>query len=347
MAEDEGLENANAIQRELQYKQKIANLFSDDVFPLEVHVKRWKALISKRNRSTDGIIDCSQTTTTNCKYANVPQGTFESDEEINARGTISRSTSNVRRQKALISKNKKSVGKLIDCSPTTCIYTGVSLMEFDGGSTIFKSNSDINAESPSPDPLNKQPSPNPPSASSGTTIGESRAATSLSVMPKHDESITFQAPNTVMTTWPPHPSLSPAFTYSLRKKNAESSGPGCMSPQQHYTSNIMHYCEICGVHCSGALCFELHLRGQKHKDETLLEMHLKGQKHKAKQHEMEHGEKIKDENRGQQQFWCELCQVPCMNEETFTLHRKGKKHRRRLYVLEEKKKVEAQRLCHA
>ncbi|KAK4343169.1 hypothetical protein RND71_038985 [Anisodus tanguticus] len=130
----------------------------------------------------------------------------------------------------------------------------------------------------------------------------------------------------------------------------------------------MHYCKDCGVHCAGALCYEIHLRGEKHKvklqcsrdpsnkernkrvrcdlceiycqDETLLEMHLKGKKHKAKEHVLEHGEKIKNENG--QQFWCELCQIPCMNEETFTLHCNGKKHRKHLYVFEEeKKKTEA------
>lgn len=176
-------------------------------------------------------------------------------------------------------------------------------------------------------------------------------------------------------TSPPRPSLSPTYTYSQRKKNAESSNSGFVSPQQQHRPNIMHYCKDCEVYCSGALCYELHLRGNKHKvklqyrgdssvngknkqvircdlckiycqDETSLEMHLKGQKHKAKkQHEMEHGRKIKDEKG--QLFWCELCQVPCMNEETFTLHRKGKNHRRQLYVLEEKKKAEAQGLFHA
>ncbi|XP_049367571.1 uncharacterized protein LOC125832464 [Solanum verrucosum] len=251
----------NAIQRELQYKQKIANLFPDnhdaiDVLPLEV--KRWKALISKRNISTNGRTDCSQTTTT-CKY--------ESDEEINARGIIVKSM-----------------------------------------------------------------------------------------------------------TSPPRPSLSPTYTYSRRKKNAESSNSGFVSLQQQHTTNVMHYCKDCEVFCSGDLCYEQHLRGNKHKvklqcrgyssvngknkqvircdlceiycqDETLLKMHLKGQKHKAKQLEMEHGKKIKDEKG--KLLWCELCQVPCMNEDNFTSHRNGKKHRRQLCVLEELKKAEPRGLYHA
>lgn len=338
MAEDKRMPSIsleNAIQRELQYKQKIANLFPDttDVLPLEV--KRRKALISKKNRSTDGIIDCSQITTS--KYAKVSQEAFESDEEINTRGTISRSNSNVKRQKALISKNKKPAGR-IGCSATTCIHTKVSQetlkhLESDGQSTIFKSNSSVRAEIPS-------------------------SAPNAALLTNHFPS----------KTLPPGPSLSPTYTYSRRKKNEESSNSGFVSSQQQHTPNIMHYCKDCEVYCSGALCYEQHLRGNKHKvklqcwgdssvngknkrvrcdlckiycqDETLLEMHLKGQKHQAKQ--MEHGEKTKDENG--QQFWCELCQVPCMNEETFTLHLKGKKHRRQLYVLEEKKKAEAQGL---
>ncbi|KAL3343150.1 hypothetical protein AABB24_026950 [Solanum stoloniferum] len=303
----------NAIQRELQYKQKIANLFPGhdaiDVLPLEV--KRWKALISKRNISTDGRTDCSQTTTT-CKY--------ESDEDINARGNISRSNSNVKRRKALISKNRKSDGRVSDCGAPTCIHNEVSQetfkhLESDGQSIIVKS-----------------------------------------------------------ITSPPRPSLSPTYTYSRRKKNAESSNSGFVSLQQQHTTNVMHYCKDCEVYCSGDLCYEQHLRGNKHKvklqcrghssvngknkqvircdlceiycqDETLLKMHLKGQKHKAKQHEMEHGKKIKDEKG--KLLWCELCQVPCMNEDNFTAHRNGKKHRRQLCVLEELKKAEPRGLYHA
>ncbi|KAJ8553695.1 hypothetical protein K7X08_024373 [Anisodus acutangulus] len=280
MAEDKGVENANAIQRELQYKQKIANLFPDYVLPLK----------------------------------------------------------EVKRQKALISKNKKSAGRIIDCSATTCKDTGVSQdtlkhLESDGKSTIIKRNSSVNNEIPS-------------------------SAPNASLLPNDFPSMTL----------PPRPLLSPTFTYSRRKKNADSSNSGFVSPRQQHKPNIMHYCKDCGVHCSGALCYELHLRGEKHKvklqcsrdpsnkernkrvrcdlceiycqDETLLEMHLKGKKHKAKEHVLEHGEKIKNENG--QQFWCELCQIPCMNEETFTLHCNGKKHRKHLYVFEEeKKKTEA------
>ncbi|PHT88287.1 hypothetical protein T459_10393 [Capsicum annuum] len=173
-------------------------------------------------------------------------------------------------------------------------------------------------------------------------------------------------------TSPLRPSLSPAYnTYSRRKKNTESSrNSGFVSPRQKLTPNIRHYCKDCEVYCSGDLCYEQHLRGNKHKvklqclgdssvngknkqvircdpceiscqDEALLELHLKGQKHKAKQHEMEHGGKNEDENG--KQFWCKVCQVPCTNGETFMLHLKGKKHRRQLCVLDqEKKKAEAQ-----
>ncbi|KAM3380776.1 putative protein isoform X1 [Capsicum galapagoense] len=340
--EDKRMENA--IKRELEYKQKIANLFPDhdantDIFPLEE--KRWKALISKRNRSTGGILDCSQTTT--CKYVKVSQETFESDEQINARGTISRSNSNVKRQKALVSKNMKSAGRIIDCGATACIHTEVPQemlkhLESHGQSTIFKSNSSLNAEIPSSAPNAALPRPN------------------------HFPSMTS----------PLRPSLSPAYnTYSRRKKNTESSrNSGFVSPRQKLTPNIRHYCKDCEVYCSGDLCYEQHLRGNKHKvklqclgdssvngknkqvircdsceiscqDEALLELHLKGQKHKAKQHEMEHGGKNEDENG--KQFWCKVCQVPCTNGETFMLHLKGKKHRRQLCVLDqEKKKAEAQ-----
>lgn len=167
-------------------------------------------------------------------------------------------------------------------------------------------------------------------------------------------------------TPPPRPSLSPTCTFSSRKKNAESGNSGLVLPQQQHMKNIMHYCKDCEVYCSGDLCYELHLRGNKHKvklqcrgdssvngkdkqvircdlceiycqDETSLKMHLKGQKHKAKQHG----------GRNQHLFWCELCQVPCMNEDNFTLHSKGKKHQRQLYVLEEKKKADARGPCHA
>ncbi|XP_010318825.3 uncharacterized protein [Solanum lycopersicum] len=299
----------NAIQRELQFKQKIANLFPDhdaiDVLPLEV--KRWKALISKRNISADGGTDCSQTTTT-CKY--------ESDDEINATGNISRSNSNVKRRKALISKNNKSDVRVIDCGAPTYIHKEVSQetlkhLESDEQSMIIKS-----------------------------------------------------------MTSPPLPSLTPTYTSSRRKRNAESSNSGFVSLQQQHTPNVMHYCKDCEVYCSGDLCYELHLRGNKHKvklqcrgcssvsgknkqaircdlceiycqDENLLKMHLKGQKHKAKQH----GKKMKDEKR--QLLWCELCQVPCMNEDNFISHRNGKKHRRQLCVLEELKKAEPRGLYHA
>lgn len=74
-------------------------------------------MISKRNISADGGTDCSQTTTT-CKY--------ESDDEINATGNISRSNSNVKRRKALISKNNKSDVRVIDCGAPTYIHKEVS-----------------------------------------------------------------------------------------------------------------------------------------------------------------------------------------------------------------------------
>lgn len=216
---------------------------------------------------------------------------------------------------------------------------------------IFNSNSNVNAESPCLDPLNKKPSPNS-SSFPGAGAGEI-LTTSHSVMPLPDASTPLQTPNAVLlpnhfpstTTSRPRPSLSSTFTYSGRKKYAESSYSGSLPPQQQY------YCKICRVHCSGTLCFEQHLRGRMHKlklgdssveernkqvrcdlckifcqDESLLKMHLEGQKHKAKLLQLEHGEKIKDEN--SQQFWCELCQTPCMNKETFILHLNGKKHRK-------------------
>ncbi|KAK4350322.1 hypothetical protein RND71_029635 [Anisodus tanguticus] len=123
MAEDKRLENANAIQRELKYKQKIANLFPDYVLPLKEETMKL----------------------------------FESDGEINAIGTISTNNSNVKRQKASIIKNKKSARRIIDCSATTCTCTGVSQdtlkhLESHGESTIIKSNSSVNAEIPSSAP---------------------------------------------------------------------------------------------------------------------------------------------------------------------------------------------------
>ncbi|XP_075107677.1 uncharacterized protein LOC142180268 [Nicotiana tabacum] len=347
MAEDKGVRSMSmeyAIQRELAFKQKIANLFADDECPqdiLPLEVKRWKALISKKKRSADGIADCCPTTTSKCA-----KGSQEMLKLLESDGTIFRSNSNVTRRKALISKNQ-----------TTSRYSKVSqealkLLESDGGSNmrgaIFKTNSSANAESPYPDPLNKKPSPNPSSAP-GAAAGES-PTTSHSVMPLPDASTCLQTPNAVLlpnhfpstTTSPPRPST---FIYSQRKKNAESSNSGGLPPQQQY------YCKICRVHCSGTLCFKQHLRGRMHnlklgvssveernkqvrcdlckifcQDESLLKMHLEGQKHKAKLLQLEHGEKIKDEN--SQQFWCELCQTPCMNKETFILHLNGKKHRK-------------------
>ncbi|XP_019244738.1 PREDICTED: zinc finger RNA-binding protein 2-like [Nicotiana attenuata] len=351
MAENKGVRSRSveyAIQRELAFKEKIANFFADDECPPDVlpfEVKRWKALISKKKRSADGTADCSPPTASKCaKGSQEMLKLLDSDGSFcSSKGTIFRSNSNVTRRKALISKNQ-----------TTSTYSKVpqgalELLESDGPSNtrgvIFKSNSSVNADCPCPDPSNKQPFPCPSSAQSPTT--------SHSVMPLPDASTPLQTPNAVLppnhfsstTTSAPRPSLSSTFTYSGRKKYAESSNSGGLPPQQQY------YCKICRVHCSGTLCFEQHLRGRMHKlklgdssveernkqvrcdlckifcqDESLLKMHLEGQKHKAKLLELDRGEKIKDEN--SQQFWCELCQTPCMNKETFILHLNGKKHRK-------------------
>lgn len=59
-----------------------------------------------------------------------------------------------------------------------------------------------------------------------------------------------------------------------------------------------------------------------------------GQKHKARLLQFVDQNDDSEEMEKGQRRWCEVCQIPCMNEQLLRLHLEGKKHKAKLQELE-------------
>ncbi|KAF9626476.1 hypothetical protein IFM89_034410 [Coptis chinensis] len=92
----------------------------------------------------------------------------------------------------------------------------------------------------------------------------------------------------------------------------------CFPPQQlrQYSNQqapksqqVIFFCNVCQVSCSGELCFSLHNQGKKHKSKL---EELKNYKIGA--------------SMGTEPLMCKVCNIQCMNERNFREHLSGKKH---------------------
>lgn len=115
------------------------------------------------------------------------------------------------------------------------------------------------------------------------------------------------------------------------KRQVPTGSSKCNIPLKKKASNGSHiskeegedklFCKICQVTCPGAISYNQHIEGQKHRT-RLIDL-----KFDQKQ--------IAEEGKSQRQ-WCELCDTWCMNQNSYEDHLGGQKHCSKLKKLESK-----------